>query len=107
MIIHADSNGAKCVVYVKFRVRFFLSQAHALIACLVCVGEYNSTRLALKQETFKEFEEVLAFVLADNSVGHYCLIVSTAIPFVIFAILRVFISALREIRGWPFLFHQL
>ena len=34
MIIHADSNGAKCVVYVKFRVRFFLSQAHALIACL-------------------------------------------------------------------------
>ena len=73
----------------------------------VCVGGYNSTRLALKQETFKEFEEVLAFVLADNSVGHYCLIVSTAIPFVIFAILGVFISAPREIRGWPFLFHQL
>ena len=32
MIIHADSNGGKCVVYVKFEVRFFLSQAHALIA---------------------------------------------------------------------------
>ena len=59
------------------------------------------------KKRFKEFEEVLAFVLADNSVGHYCLIVSTAIPFVIFAILGVFVSAPREIRGWPFLFHQL